>query len=371
MKLKNKNKKKNYLIKILFYINIFFSFLILLSYASVYISPDNFSLFAIFGLAYPFLLLVNILFVIFWALTKKINFLISLIVVIIGFSHLKDTFQLHLSNNETNDNSFKLMSYNVRLFNKYDWLVGQNTTKNILNYLKEENSDILCIQEFYSDISDPKLACKSDIQKFDKTKYSYIEYGKISGKTYNYGIAIFSKFPIINKGALKYDEEKNICIYSDLQIKQDTIRIYNCHFQSIQLGYDDYSFIDKVSKNDKPDHISKNIIKILKKLRRAYKIRALQTDIVASHILTSPYPVIVCGDFNDTPVSYTYHKINKNLHDAFIKNGSGIGNTYVRNFSFFRIDYILHSKKIISSNYKTGKVRLSDHYPISCWFEIK
>ena len=371
MKAKPKKKRNKIINKIFLYLNIFFSFLLLMSYASVYINPYDFSLLSIFGLFYPFLLFINILFVVFWIFIDKKLLFISLSIIIIGFSHFTDTFQIHFGKKEITENSFKLTSYNVRLFNKYNWLSQDSISYNIIQFLEEQNSDILCIQEFYSDKDNKNLFTDNKIQKFSKSKYSYIEYSQKNGQTYNYGIATYSKLPIINKGVVKYENDYNLCIYTDLQIKQDTIRVYNCHFQSVHLGYDDYSFIDSVSTNNKPRNLSRGTFRILTKFSKAYKKRARQSHILLEHIRTSPYKIIVCGDFNDTPVSYTYRKISTDIDDAYKKSGLGFGNTYVNNFSFFRIDYILHSKSLNTYNFKRTKIILSDHYPISCWFEIQ
>jgi len=135
------------------------------------------------------------------------------------------------------------------------------------------------------------------------------------------------------------------------------------------LSYNDLSYVKGFIKNsDKIEKSRSKTKRIFYKFKTAFQKRALQVNIVSEHIKDSPYPVIVCGDFNDTPVSYTYHQISKNLNDAFSETGSGIGRTYANILPAFRIDYILYDDFFDSHNYIIHTIEISDHYPISCYF---
>jgi endonuclease/exonuclease/phosphatase family metal-dependent hydrolase len=182
----------------------------------------------------------------------------------------------------------------------------------------------------------------------------------------NFGIYLFSKYPIIAKGDVIFDTQSekdfNYCIYVDIIKDKDTFRIYNAHLQSIKLQGDYYS------KKDPLDNMaSKSTIRlIVEKLRLAYPKRAEQAKIVLKHIENSPYPTIVCGDFNDTPMSYTYQQFNAGLTDAFRNCGSGIGSTYVGRIPAGRIDYIFHTDDLNSSQFRIQEKALSDHRAVSC-----
>ena len=236
---------------------------------------------------------------------------------------------------------------------------------------------VLCLQEFYS--SDRKGANENNariISEFMNYKYSHIEYPMTIYGTDHYGIATYSKFPIVNKGVLYFDKKTaNICIFTDIRIDTDTVRIYNCHLQSVRFQEKDYKFLESISNNEEDETSGEEAAvrtrTILGRLKRAFIKRAQQADLIATHMASSPYPIIVCGDFNDTPTSYTYKTISEGLNDAFRVSGSGFSTTYAGPIPGLRIDYILHSDAIASYNYKSGKEKLSDHFPVSATLLIK
>ncbi len=346
--------------KLSIYVNLALVLLLLFSYFSVYISPATISFLAIFGLIYPILLILNFVFVIYWIFRKKYYFLVSLVVILLGWNQFGNFFQLNIKKN-SEIKGIKVISYNVRLFNKWGWSSDKKVKNKILNFFKQESPDILCIQEYYNNR-------KYRIGIFNtKKKYNHIEYSVNKKRKGNSGIATFSTYPIVGKGKINITKKTNICIFTDIKINKDTIRVYNVHLASIHLGYSDYKFINNRGKNT---NIFKEVNSITKKLLNAYSKRANQANIIANHIKKSPHKVIVCGDFNDTPNSYTYRKMRNKLNDAFIESGNGTGYTYVRKFAPFRIDFILHSKKIKSYNFKTHNIELSDHYPIMCIIDV-
>ena len=203
-------------------------------------------------------------------------------------------------------------------------------------------------------------------------KNVHAEYTINLRNTDHWGIATFSKYPIVNKGKLEFTGSvfNNSCIFTDIKINDDTVRVYNIHLQSINFLKRDYHFMDSVIVKDKNQEIkgSKRILKLLKK---AYIKRATQTDMVAEHIKNSPYPVIVCGDFNDPPSSYAYHLLSRNLKDAFRESGSGFGQTYIGgSVPSFRIDYIFHDPKFKAYEFNTIHKRYSDHRPITCLLDL-
>ncbi len=147
-------------------------------------------------------------------------------------------------------------------------------------------------------------------------------------------------------------------------IVKDTVRVYNCHLQSIRFGAEEYKFLQNLGK-DEDEQTVKRTRNILSRLRIAFIKRATQADMIAKHIKKCPYPVIICGDFNDTPLSYTYKKITEGLVDAFRESGSGFGTTYAGPIPGLRIDYLLHSPEISAFNFKITRAKLSDHYPVA------
>lgn len=363
-----KEKRKN--------LSIFEFFLLLLNYLtaialifsllSPYVSPDRFFVFAFFGLVFPFIVLVNGIFVIIWILKKRKYFLISLILLLIGWNTYDKYFQFRGEKEEIVGDKINITTYNVRVFNFCDSEEEQKLLKNFYSFLNKVSPDILCLQEFYSDkyISDPpelNIPQSMGADYFAFSKYYLFQTRR------NYSIATFSKYPILNEGSMRLrDETKSFCLFTDILIDSDTIRIYNIHLESIQLSEDDYSFVSEIASANEKNNLKEKSVKIFYKLKYAFKSRAKQVDVLSKHIKKSPYPTIICGDFNDTPSSYSYNVLTKNMKDSFIEKGKGYGKTYDGNLpALLRIDYVLHDDNFISCNFETSWIELSDHYPVS------
>jgi endonuclease/exonuclease/phosphatase family metal-dependent hydrolase len=366
---------RNFLNTILFYLNIIAGILLLLSYLSTYISPAKIWVLAFFGLAYPYILLLNLLFLVYYIIRWKRKFLLSLIIILLGFNHLNNFIPIRLGKKyikgqeKEGGNEIKILSFNVRAFNIYEWYSNPATAKGILNLIQSEHPDVICLQEYYTS-SKLNYQPENIYKLFKETPYHYIHYSIQNGLNSGYGIATFSKFPIIHKGLLSFKETSNEVIYTDLTVRGDTIRIYNNHLQSVNFQKRNYDFIDTLKLKYDEENI-REIKDISLKLKTAFVKRSQQVDSISSHISHCPYPVLVCGDFNDTPVSYTYRKMKKGLKDAFLLSGKGIGNTYFRIFPSFRIDYIFHSKEFEPMLFEKVEAKLSDHYPIICILDIK
>ena len=359
----------NFVKKTLIVINFIVAGFLIFAYLSAYISPADFTFFAFFGLIYPFLLIINIIFIIFWLLKKKKFFIISTIAIIVGWSFLTSFFQLSFNKKKfkSNEQQIKVMSFNVRIFNLWNWSPEKNRTNKTYDFIKYNKSNIVCLQEYYSSNLKGKNATDSLLKK-STLKNAHISFAEKNNKIYHHGIATFTSYPITNKGKVQLENFENFCIYTDIKINKDTIRIYNLHLESIHLGHSDYQAIDNINNDTVVDVIK--YTNILKKLKKAYVKRSRQVDLIAAHINKSPYSVIVCGDFNDPPFSYSYKRITRTLIDAFKESGNGIASTYIHKYSTYRIDYILHSASLKSFNFRRLKVELSDHYPIMSIFQI-
>ena len=363
---------KALLYTILRYLNYIFIGALLLSYLSIYISPEKIWLLAFFGLAYPFLLVVNSIYVVFWIYKRKRIFIFSLVAILIGWNYIGTYVQIPLKKEKKEEivtkQQFSILSYNVRLFDLYEWNELEDTQGEIFDFINSGQFDIICFQEFFTKNSGGLT--KHKIQKKLKGKYyTHIDY-TIENKNYNYGIATYSKYPIVNRGVINFSNSSNSSIYTDIIINKDTVRIFNNHLQSIRFNKNNYTFITN-SKALNEDERLREIKDISFRLRDAFIKRASQADILTNHIKNSPYPVIVCGDFNDVPVSYTYRKMKKNLNDSFVEAGKGIGTTYMGKFPSFRIDFIFHSKEIKCTNFEIPNVQLSDHYPVTSKFLLE
>ena len=346
-------KKLSLINKLFYFLNSICLFVLLVSYISPYISPIFFWPISFVGLIFPIIYVINCLFLLYWIIVFKKPMWANIIILFIGIGNVSNYVGSSPSN-ISSDESIKILTYNVRLFNKYNWIGQKNIKEQIFHFLKKENIDILCIQEFYTDNKIPNL------------DFSYRHIG-LQNKKNKWHMAIYSKYPQIKKETVSIAGEKmnNTCIFSDLVIKDDTIRVYNIHLASNWFNDSDYSFI----LNPKKKEIKKGVLGVIKRMKDSYQRRAEQVKVIKKHLSSSPYPLIICGDFNDTPMSYAYHKVRGSLIDAFSSSGKGVGSSFVK-IPALRIDYILHDKKFTSNNYKKYQEVLSDHYAISCELSI-
>lgn len=348
-------------------VNVFFAITLLISYLAVHISPNDFALPAFFGLAYPYLLLINILIFITWVAMLRFEALISLIVIVIGFNHFSNYIKLSKPSGDKTS-TFKILSYNVRLFNYYESKNGAYSVKKVVDFLKTEKADIICLQEFFI-LGNPALEEAAIIKGLGGVYYSHMKVFKV-GKNRYYGIATFSKFPIINKGEIVHKNSSSLSIYSDLLVQKDTFRIFNNHLQSFMLKRMSRPFIEEMASSENGETIDE-MKSLTKSLKKGFALRSLQSQLVKNYLNKSPYPIIVAGDFNDTPVSYSYRKIRKGLNDSFVTSGYGAGFTYRGNYPPNRIDYILYDNKLVNTVFERKRVRYSDHYPIVAYFRKK
>ena len=349
-------------------VNILFIFALSLSYLSVHISPEKSWILPFFGLLYPFLLIINIFFAIYWMLRLRWLFLISTFVILAGFNHLDRLVQFNSSRTPpVNSSSFKIISYNVKnLSNDNVNLFEPQIRTKILDFLDEEDADILCLQEFAIVHPDPEAFIDSLSERLAMPYHAHIQYLEKPRKRID-AIFTFSKYPILHSGSVKNDDQHNYAIFTDLLMDTDTVRLFNIHLESVRLKREDYDFISELDLQFKENEdIKEGSRRIFEKLRTAFSRRASQVENLSSCIMQSTYPVILCGDFNDTPNSYAYQKLTVNLNDAFMESGNGFGNTYIGKLPSYRIDFILYDDHFISWNCSRKLIKLSDHYPVTC-----
>ena len=342
----------------------------ILSLVSSWISPVKFWYAALLGLAFPYLFLINFLLIVSYILRKKIFFVVPLIAFIITVNHIPLLLQLDGNNGAPEDTSpedrIKVVSFNVRVFDLYNWTRNIDTRERIFSFLEYEEPDVLCIQEFYSS-DKPGYDNLGLLRSRLDMKYHQVEYPiTVRGNEY-WGIVTLSKYPVVNKGVIYFDEKRgNVCIYTDIDTGKDTIRFYNTHLQSIRFNTEDYKFLENLGADEQGQKPVKRTRAIISRLKNAYVKRSHQAELISSHVNESPYPSVICGDFNDTPISYCYRTLSSGMNDAFRESGSGIGSTYRGPIPALRIDYILHSKGIRSWDFNIHREKLSDHYPVSC-----
>lgn len=372
--LKKTTGKSSIMTKFMVMVNIVFVIFLLLSYSALYVSPAKLWPLAFAGLGYPIFLACNLFFVLFWIVFLKKFFLLSLITILLGYNQIVTYIKLPGSDRSLSfENSIKVMSYNVRLFDLYNWRNESiiSTQKSIFGLIQSETPDLLCIQDYYSG-SGKHLNFADTICQKTGYKYRNIELINKDNKGIPYGLATFSKYPIINTIKIDFSNSKvNFCQSSDVVIGKDTIRILNMHLESIKFGKEDYTFVNELtSAQAANEKMKKGFLAIAHKMKFAYTRRASQIEEVSAFIKKSPYPIILAGDFNDTPVSYCYRQIDNDLDDTFVDAGQGLGKTHAHMLPMLRIDYIFHSAALKTIEHRTINKDFSDHFPVVARFEL-
>lgn len=337
-------------------LNILAVVVLIISYLSVYISPDRFWVPAFFGIAFPFILAANLLFVVFWMLFKSRYFLISLVTIILGWGFVNRYVQF--IGRSTKSDGIKVVSYNVQNFSGIKGSVKKENANKILEYLNEKNADIICLQEIRlrkNDIFNVSGALKN---------LKSIKHYQYASSSATFGLITFTSYPIVKMGEIRYEKSTNMAIFTDVVVDSDTVRIFNVHLQSYRIDPGKYDIIDSPGIDEEKD--IKEIRELGGKLKKAFQLRARQVREIRKVIDSTPYPVIICGDFNDTPVSYAYQQLLGDFNDAFVKSGKGFVRTYIGKLPSFRIDNILYSDAFQSYNFKADEFRESDHLPVSC-----
>lgn len=326
----------------------------LASYLVSEVNPSKFWIPSVMGLAYPYLLLLNILFLGFWLVFKRKFMLISLGCILLGVHINASYFQLFPRRTSRKD-GIKVLSYNVQHF--YSYLDKKKGSGNeVLNFIASQNANIICLQE-------TKLQKTGNLNPVKmKSIFPGIKHCQLAHQSQWGGPVTFTSYPIVSMGEIRFEDTNNMVIYTNVKIGTDTVRVYNCHLQSYMINTSAYSVIDTLGFERKK---LREMKKIGSKLKWGNIHRSEQVIKLANHIEKCPFPVIVCGDFNDTPISFTYGKMSSTLKDAFVESGSGISNTYRGKLPQNRIDYIFHSKDFKAYNYKRLDAEYSDHFPIS------
>jgi endonuclease/exonuclease/phosphatase family metal-dependent hydrolase len=330
----------------------------LILFLSVYISPEYFPYIGLITLTIPFLLVINGFLFIMLLLARRKLAVVPLIALVVGWHFVGITFQL--GKDAGNPEGFSVMSYNVYLFNYNRNRDNEiETRQNLFQWLKDNPSDIKCFQEFYQDYTTPSRNALKLLGK-DEGYNFYYQFLEGDPRKRSYGMAIFSKYPIINEGKVFETSKNNGVIFADIKVDKDTIRIYNAHLESMSINKE---------KLDNLAGIKENYRETLSKLKRGQVTRASQLGVLLEHMNNSPYVNILVGDFNDVPYSYTYFSLRKLMHNAFEKAGKGFGFTYNQVLFFLRIDNIFFDQTLKLEKFKTHReVDYSDHYPVSAVF---
>lgn len=331
----------------MFLLNVVLTLSTFIAYVLPFLAPKVFPILAVLTLFMPLFFIFNGLFFVYWAVQFKKRMILSGLVLLMGITFINKFYKFATKDYPEADKDFSVMSYNVRLFNVFEWLDRDDVPENILAFINEKNPDILCIQEFSN-------SANIDLKVY---RHRYIFMGGNKIKT---GQAIFSKFPIIDQGNIAFPNSNNNVVFADIKKGKDIIRVYNMHLQSIKISPD----VNEINENIDAINQGKSQ-KLFNRISIAFKQQQQQAEMIKEHKKDCLYPIIICGDLNNSAFSYVYRNIKGKLKDAFEEAGKGFGPTYKFRYYPARIDYIFADDNMTVKKFESfPEFENSDHYPI-------
>ncbi|MDD2552431.1 MAG: endonuclease/exonuclease/phosphatase family protein [Dysgonamonadaceae bacterium] len=349
---------------IVFVITIISIFFLFLSFPAWYVSPLRTSFFSFMGIAFPIILIVNVLCLLFWIILKKWKVaLIIVIGLIVCYKPITTFFPLNFKSQSIPEKSLKVLTYNVMGFLSE---AQRNSAHPLLEYVAKIDADIVCLQEYMISKTGKSLLTQKDVEKvLSKYPYRSITGLEYSGKYHTYGLACFSKYPITSTREFTFESSFNGAAVYTIDVNGETYLVANNHLESNKISDSDKKLYGDFLVKRNSETLTKVTSNIRRRLGRGYNKRATQVQTITDYLDRQEYDkLIVCGDFNDTPISYAYKKMKGDLNDAYTSTGFGPGITYYEKFFLFRIDYILHSKNLKAHKTTVDRVKFSDHYPV-------
>jgi len=329
------------------------------------INPADHPLLSTVGMSFPLFLLVNMAFLFFWLIFKWRMIWISVLGFVCAYVPISIYMPIN-AKQEVPEGALKLLSYNVCTYagnNKYE-----NGFETVLKYLADEKADIVCVQE---DVDTWRRYVFREYQKH----WAYNDTMAIANNLQSFNaLGIHTRFPIIKRERISYASVANGSGAWWLKVDDDTLIVVNNHFESCHLSSDDRAQYRQIIKGELPrDSMRSESKMLLIKLAEANAARSGQIRTVLRYVEEhSQYPIIVCGDFNDHPISYSRHAMDEQLTDCYKETGRGIGLSYNQKAFSLRIDHIFCSQQLQPYNCKVDdKMDASDHYPILCWLKMR
>ncbi len=322
------------------------------------ISPLNSVLPAFVGLLYPLFFIPALLVTVYWCVRRAKFALVCIALFCFGSEAFFRYTPFNLRNGSTDDLSLKVMTYNTCGFGENR---SRDAAKDMIAYIKQVDADVVCLQEFRSAKRHDGQTLQSIREQLKEYPYFCFTTPQASRLT---GLATFSKYPIKSHRRLTFDSHYNHACLVEVVVDGQPVNILNTHLESNQLTLKDRAFYQDFILDfdtNKLDEVKNNLFV---KLAKAFRKRAAQVDRMRELLDRLSDPIIVCGDLNDTPISYTYHRLRGDLQDAYVSKGLGPGITYYENFFLFRIDHVFHSHHFKTANVEIGNVTYSDHYPV-------
>ena len=340
-------KRLSFFDKIIFILNSLTALILLVSCMVPFVPADEFPFISVLSLGVPILIAANLLFLLYWLLRRKKQAWLSFSILVLGYFILGSFIGFGSTEDEALETDLKVMSFNVRSFNRYGGIDEPNIFKKTLEFVLEEDPDVICIQEI-------------DYTRSEAFKERYpFQYVRYITNQHRVLMGIFSKFEIVKSSTFDWPNSHNNGSYADIVYEGDTLRVYNLHMESLQIT----ASKESVVKEAKP--------RLYKKLSGIFKKQSLQAKFFAKRRDSVTYKTIVCGDFNNTQFSNSYRIVKGDMNDTFLEKGSGLGTTYSFLGLPYRIDFILADPVFEVKSHQNYDVKFSDHFPVMASFSLK
>lgn len=328
--------------------------LLLLSYLSAFVSPEKVSFIGFFGIYFLPVFLLNAVLLVIAVLRRSHSFWIPLLALLPSLLFVGYFFQIPSEDKTgTSEDTFRLMTYNVgRFVSSKNALCEEVCLSNVASFVEDEAPDVVLLQEFK--ITDTAVIRK----KFDGYHIQHFLLPYRNGR-YFVGNVTLSKFPILSGGRMRFERSTNMVMYSDLNVEGKVVRVYNAHLESNSI-----SLTSIVKKIGGWEELSDEVVQAHEKVRISSSKRQLQTRALLEHAAECVYPALICGDMNDTPMSYCFTALNRNRKDTFREAGHGFGATYSILWPLLRIDYVFVPEEAEVYEHRSPHVAYSDHYPV-------
>ncbi|MBK6828822.1 MAG: endonuclease/exonuclease/phosphatase family protein [Chitinophagaceae bacterium] len=355
--------------------NVLLVFFFLISCLAPYLHPQKWWFISLFSLAFPFLLLLNLLCMAGWFIILRPRYaLISGVAVLLSYKSILLVFAFHPGgafNYDKKPGTLRVVSWNVARFVELKKNNNKGSQKRLKMFelISQQDADVLCLQEFHTSTDSNYYNNIIAVQALGYPYY-YFSFDE-DGDNHYYSSIIFSRIPFVDTGRIRYPRPTlpDVLMYADLKLGDDTVRVYTTHLQSNQLGKFDYDRIRKIQSGD--DSMVANSKSILGKIRKGLTRRSAQADVAREVMDNAPHPYLLCADLNDVPNSYTYDAMRGDMQDAFLKKGFGIGRSFAGISPTLRIDYIFAGKAFRIKQFNRLVKYLSDHFMLVADLELK
>ncbi len=343
--------------RLLYTFSIFATFLLALltvgGWYAQYVSPASSALFPLLGLALPGLLVLNVLAILYWAVRWRYWVWVPLLAIVANWDYLSSIYQFGHQTSAQGE-ILRVATYNIDSFGNDN---SGTTCRQVAQVMRDQQADIICFQEFRASREFPM---DSILSVFDEWPYCAVPYSREPLLQ----LAILSRYPIADSQLIKYEQTANCSMWCDIAIGTDTIRVFNNHLQTTNVSQNKRK-LEKELATDNRRNYTHALTRLFTALQDNFILRAQQTDTVKELVTHSPHSVILCGDLNSPPSSYTYRTLRKaGLRDGFHTAGKGYMYTFRYLKKILRIDYIFHSDRFQGINYYSPDLEYSDHNPV-------